>query len=83
MPAGPYLSTFRYKNTNHTFHISVELLLKSQRQGFESCQVIASDKSNLLRKVDFPLKSGFLVIAFFILLKVGYLVIIVLNFVYK
>ena len=28
----------------------------------ESCQVIAFDKSNLLRKVDFLLKSGFQVI---------------------
>ena len=37
-------------------------VLKLQRQGFENCQVIASDKSNLLRKVDFLLKSGFQVI---------------------
>ena len=52
----------------------------------ESCIVIALDKSNLLRKVDFLQKSGFQVKAFFILLKVGYLekgIIIVVNFVYK
>ena len=47
------------------------------------CQVIASNKSNLLRKIDFPLKSGFQVLAFFIPLEIGYLVIIVVNFVYK
>ena len=52
-------------------------------QGFKSCQVIASDKSNLLRKVDFLLKSCFQVIAFLIPLEIGYLVIIVVNFVYK
>ena len=39
--------------------------LKPQGQGFEICQLIDSDKSNLLRKVDFLLKSGFQVIAFF------------------
>ena len=49
----------------------------------KSCQVVASDKSNLLRKVDFLLKNGFQVIAFFIHLEVGYLAIIVVNFVYK
>ena len=27
MPACPYLSISRYKNTNRTFHISIELLL--------------------------------------------------------
>ena len=47
------------------------------------CQVIASDKSNLLRTADFLLKCGFQVKAFFILSEVGYLVIIVVNFVYK
>ena len=49
----------------------------------KSCQVIASDKSNLLRKVDFLLKIGFQVIAFFLSLEVKYLAIIVVNFVYK
>ena len=48
----------------------------------KSCQLTASDKSNLLRKVQFLLKSGFQVIAFFILLEVGYLVAIIVNFVY-
>ena len=47
------------------------------------CQVIASDKSNLLWRVDFLLKSGFQVIAVFLHLEVRYLVIIVVNFVYK
>ena len=61
----------------------VKLALKPQGQGFESCQVITSHKFNLLRKVDFLLESGFQVIAFFILLEVGYLVTIVVNFVYK
>ena len=49
----------------------------------KSCQVIASDKSNLFKKVGVLLKSGFQVIAFCIILKVAYLVIIVINFVYK
>ena len=49
----------------------------------KSCQVIASDKSNLLWRVDFLLKSGFQVIAVFLHLEVRYLVIIVVNFVYK
>ena len=44
------------------------------------CQVIASDNSNLLRKVDFPLKSVFQIIAFFFLLELGYLVIMFVNF---
>ena len=46
-------------------------------------KLIASDKSNLLRKFDFLLKSGFQVIAFYVSLEVGYLAVIVLNFVYK
>ena len=68
--------------------------LKLQRQGFKtlsnnksSCQKInptklSNYKSNLLRKVDFLLKS-FQVIAFFIPLEAGYLVITIVNFVYK
>ena len=28
MPACPYLSTSRYKNKNHTLHISIEIVLK-------------------------------------------------------
>ena len=47
------------------------------------CQVIDSDKCNLLTKVDFVLKSGFQVTAFFISLEVGCLIIIVVNIVYK
>ena len=46
-------------------------------------QLIASDKSNLLRKVHFFLKRVFQVIAFFVILKVGYLIKIVMKFVYK
>ena len=46
-------------------------------------QLIASDKSNLPRKVHFLLKSVFQVIGFFVILKVGYLVKIVVRFVYK
>ena len=34
MPACPYLPTSRYKNTNHTLHISVEILLTLFRMGF-------------------------------------------------
>ena len=49
----------------------------------KSCQVIASNKSNLLRKVDFFPKSGFQVIGFFIPLEVGYLAILDVNFIYK
>ena len=52
-------------------------------KNWKSCQVMVSDKANLLLKVDFPPKSDFQVIAFFILLEVGYLVIIVVDFVYK
>ena len=57
--------------------------LKPQRQGFEKFlvwKVIASDNSNLLRKVVFLLKSNFQVTAIFIFLEVGYLVV---NFIYK
>ena len=44
---------------------------------------IPSDKSKLLRKAHSFLKSSFQVTAFFKLLEVGHLVIIVINFVYK
>ena len=57
--------------------------LKPQRQGFEKFlvwKVIASDNSNLLRKVVFLLKSNFQVTAIFNFLGVGYLVV---NFIYK
>ena len=57
------------------------LVLKPRRQGFENCQVITSDKSNLLRKVEFLLESDFQILAFF-LLEVGYFI-IVINLVYK
>ena len=40
----------------------------------KSYQLIASDKSSLLRKNLFLLKSGFQVMVFFILLEAGYLV---------
>ena len=45
----------------------------------KSCQLIASDKSNLLRKVHFLLNTGFQVIVFFILLEVGHLATIVVK----
>ena len=44
-------------------------VLKSQQH---RASIIASAKSNLLRKDDFLLKTGFQVIAFFILLEVVY-----------
>ena len=53
---------------------SIRQALKLQQQDLKICQVITSDKSNLLRKVDFFLKSGFQAIALFIPLKLGYLV---------
>ena len=46
-------------------------------------QGLAFDTYNLLRKADFLLKSGFQDIAIFIPLEEGYLVIIVINVVYK
>ena len=49
----------------------------------KSCQSIDSDKNNLMRKFDFLLKGGFQVLIFFILLEVGYLIKIVVYFVYK
>ena len=58
------------------------ILSRSQGQRFEKLP-IASDKSNLLRKVSFFLKSGFQVRAFLILFQVGYLVTIVVNVVDK
>ena len=45
----------------------------------KSCQVIANDKSNLLRKNDFLLESGFQVVVFFILLELGYLIIKIMS----
>ena len=39
--------------------------LKLQGQGFEKLSIIASNKSNSLRKIHFFLKSGFQLIAFF------------------
>ena len=38
----------------------------------KSCQFIASDKYNLLQKVQYLLKHGFQVIAFLTLLEVGH-----------
>ena len=48
------------------------MLLKAQRQGFEKLSSNSSDKSNLLRKVDFVIS-----------LELGCFVIIIVNFVYK
>ena len=44
--------------------------LKLQGQGFENCQLIVSDKSDLLSKIHFLLKSSFQVKPFFILFEV-------------
>ena len=44
---------------------------------------VAIPFDNLLRKAYFLLKIGFQVVAFFIVLEVGYLIIIVANFAYK
>ena len=57
-----------------SFKVIVVISLKSPRQGF---------KSNLLTKVDFLLEIVFQVTLIFIPLEVGYVVIIVGNFVYK
>lgn len=58
--------------------------LKPQDKDLESCRLKASDKSDLIRKVYFLLKSGLHVTAFFILLEAGYLATtIVVNFIYK
>ena len=56
--------------------------LKLQGQRVEKLS-IASNKSDLLSKLDFFLKSGFQVIMFFIVLEVGYHVTIVVSFIYK
>ena len=54
MPACPYLPISRYKNTNHKFHISIELLLmfliqKSLSLIFSKqyCQVLLNEDENL------------------------------------
>ena len=62
--------------------VFLEFNVKPLGQEFESCQLIASDKSNLLRKVLFLLKSGFQVMAFFFLSEVGYIVTIVFHLVF-
>ena len=47
-----------------------------------SCQFIASDKTNLMKKVHFFLKKGFPSYSIFYSLRgVGYLIAIVINFV--
>ena len=53
----------------HLLILSRETLLTLQRRigrDFKSCQLIASDKSNSLRKAHLLLESGFQVIACFI-----------------
>ena len=62
-----------------------QFIIPSRRdRDLKSCQHIASNKSNLLKKVLFLLKSGFQVISqIFILLEVGHRVTIVVNFSYK
>ena len=60
----PYLSSIKKINRLIIKGMS-NISLKPQGKGFENLQ--SNDKSNLLRKVDFLLKSGFQVIAFCIL----------------
>ena len=64
-------------------HFFDKFVLKPDRQDLKSCQLIAFDKSNVQRIAHFLPKSDFHVVAIFILLEVGYLVTIVMNFVYK
>ena len=64
-------------------HFFDKFVLKPDRQDLKSCQLIAFDKSNLQRIAHFLPKSDFHIVAIFILLEVGYLVTIVMNFVYK
>ena len=55
----------------------------SCHRDLNSCQVIASDKSNLLRKADFRLKGVFFFLVFFIPFEVRHLFTIFVNFLYK
>ena len=64
-------------------HFFDKFVLKPDRQDLKSCQLIAFDKSNVQRIAHFLPKSDFHVVAIFILLEVGYLVTIVMYFVYK
>ena len=59
---------------------NLQIYYSPSNRDLKSSQVIVSDKSNLARKVDFLLKSSFQIMTIFIPLKVGYLVIIVVNF---
>ena len=65
------------------FWFCLTLFKGRKNKDLKGCQLIAPDKSSLQRKADFFLKSGFQVIAFYILLEEGYLVASVLNFVCK
>ena len=55
MPACPYLSISRYKNTNHKFHISIELLLMFLIQKSLSL-IFSKQHSQLLLNEDENLK---------------------------
>ena len=66
------------------FQICVSVPLNSRRdRDLKSWHLITSDRYNLPTKVQFLLKSGSQLKAFFVLLKVGHLIAIVINFVYK
>ena len=54
--------------------ITQGMYLNHRDRGLKSCQLIAFVKFVLLRNIHFSLKSGLQVIAFVILLEVGYLV---------
>ena len=64
-------SPFRLLHVALTFHVfDVNNTHESRRDiDLKSCQLTASEKSNILRKVHFLLKSSFQVIAFFTLVE--------------
>ena len=55
------------------------ITLSRRDMDLKSSFLIPSDKSNLLRKVHFPLESNFQIEASFALLEIGYLVTIFVN----
>ena len=71
-----FIKVFNFCMRHITACIQLSLLFLRNMYSYSiavSCTLIASDKSNLLKKVHFFLKSGFKVIVFYILLEIGYL----------
>ena len=71
-----FIKVFNFCMRHITACIQLSLLFLRNMYSYSiavSCTLIASDKSNLLKKVHFFLKSGFQVIVFYILLEIGYL----------